>query len=124
MVESSAEWHFSWALDGRAVVDVWINPSRADRTEATDGEWGMSVRFYDPVVGAWRSTWHGPKKGWVIPFVARPHPEGIVLEGRRDDVDLHWIFSDIGSDSFRWRAEETGPDGATMIRQRFVATRI
>jgi hypothetical protein len=23
------EWHFGWALDGRALVDVWICPSRA-----------------------------------------------------------------------------------------------
>lgn len=26
---TDAEWHFDWALGGRAVVDVWISPSRA-----------------------------------------------------------------------------------------------
>jgi len=25
------EWHFGWALDGRALADVWISPSRAAR---------------------------------------------------------------------------------------------
>lgn len=122
--ESSAEWHFSWVLDGRAVADVWINPSRPDRGPGRDGEWGLSLRFYDPSLGACRSTWHGPKKGWVIPFIARPSDEGIVLAGRRDDVDLRWIFSEITQDSFRWRAEETGPDGNTFVRQRFEATRM
>src|SRR5262245_56564994 len=42
--EVSAEWHFSWALDGRAVADVWISPSRADRGDDRSGEWGLSLR--------------------------------------------------------------------------------
>ena len=122
--ESSAEWHFSWALDGRAVADVWINPARADRGSDTDGEWGLSLRFYDPGIAAWRSTWHGPKRGWVIPFVARPSEDGIVLTGRLADTDHRWIFSELAADSFRWRREETAPDGTTAIRQRFEATRV
>jgi hypothetical protein len=73
VLESTAEWHFTWALDGRAVADVWINPSRADRGPDADGEWGLS---------------------------------------------------DLTADSFNWRAEETGPDGVTVVRQRFVATRL
>ena len=121
--ESSAEWHFSWALDGRAVADVWINPSREDRGADGDGEWGLSLRFYDPRIGALRSTWHGPKRGWVIPFVARASADGIVLTGRLEDTDHRWVFSELTADSFRWRREETGPDGITAIRQRFEATR-
>ena len=27
------EWHFGWALDGRAVADVWISPARRSRRE-------------------------------------------------------------------------------------------
>jgi hypothetical protein len=122
--ESSAEWHFSWALDGRAVADVWINPSRADRGPDADGEWGLSLRFYDPKIAAWRSTWHGPKRGWVIPFVARASEDGIVLTGRLDDIEHRWIFSELTADSFRWRREETDPDGITAIWQRFEATRV
>jgi hypothetical protein len=122
--ESSAEWHFSWALDGRAVADVWINPSREDRGPAADGEWGLSVRFYDPTIDAWRSTWHGPGRGWVIPFIGRPTKDGIELTGKLDDVTHRWVFSELTADSFRWRREETGPDGRTLIRQRFEATRL
>jgi hypothetical protein len=123
VTRSTAEWHFSWALDGRAVADVWINPRRADRGPDSDGEWGLSLRFYDSDIDAWRSTWHGPYRGWVIPFVARPAGDGIVLEGERDGTALRWIFSEMGAGSFRWRAEETGPDGETLVRQRFEATR-
>jgi hypothetical protein len=120
---SSAEWHFSWVLDGRAVADVWICPRRTDRYRDGDGEWGLSVRFYDPAIGAWRSTWHGPKRGWVIPFLAHATDDGIVLSGTRDGIALRWIFSDLTADSFRWRAEETTADGTTRVRQRFEATR-
>lgn len=121
--ESSAEWHFSWALDGRAVADVWICPSRADRGPGVDGEWGLSLRFYDPGIGAWRSTWHGPRRGLVMPFTARASEDGIILSARKDDVEHRWIFSELTADAFRWRREETAPDGTTAIRQRFEATK-
>jgi hypothetical protein len=124
VLESSAEWHFSWALDGRAVADVWISPSRADRGPDRDGEWGLSVRFYDPRIGAWRSTWHGPGRGWVIPFIARATEDGIELVGRLDEVTHRWVFSELSADAFRWRREETGPDGVTRVRQRFEASRV
>lgn len=120
--ESSAEWHFSWALDGRAVADVWINPSRADRGPDADGEWGLSLRFYDTAIGAWRSTWHGPKKGWVIPFIGRPTQDGIELTGGHQGVQHRWVFSELTADSFRWRREET-TDGKATVQQRFEATR-
>ena len=122
---SDAEWHFGWALDGRAVADVWLSPSRAARAAgATDGEWGLSLRFYDELLGAWRSTWIGPKRGWVIPFVGRRTPDGIELAGERDGVALRWRFSRITADSFAWQAEETAPGAAPWVRQRFEATRL
>jgi hypothetical protein len=38
---TDGEWHFGWALDGRALADVWISPSRTARAGgARDGEWG------------------------------------------------------------------------------------
>lgn len=125
VTESAAEWHFTWALDGRAVTDVWINPSRATRGPASDGEWGMSVRFYDPALGAWRSTWHGPQNCQVMPFIARACDEGIVIEGGQypDGTPVRCVFSAITPASFLWRAEVTDPTGITTIRQRIEATR-
>ena len=59
------------------------------------------------------------------PGPRRPdNPGGIVLEGTRDGVTLRWIFSEVGSESFRWRAGETGPDRVAYLRQRFEATRM
>lgn len=111
-----AEWHFAWALGGRAIQDVWIAPSRADRGAADAsgpvGEWGTTVRFYDESIDAWRSTWLGPSHGVVMPFIARGVGEEIVLEGSFEEgVLTRWIFSDITLDSFSWRAVDSRDGG-------------
>lgn len=120
------EWHFGWALDGRALADVWICPSRsAMAAGAPDGEWGLSLRFWDEQIGSYRSTWHGPSRGWVIPFKAVVEDGRIALRGQREDgVDLAWIFSDVKENSFSWRAEEREPGSEWRVRQRFAATRV
>lgn len=101
----TGEWHFAWALGGRAVQDVWIAPGE---------DWGTTLRFYDPALGAWRSTWIGPRKGLVLPFVARPVGGEIVLEGSFAEHALtRWIFSEITPAAFRWRAVESADGGAT-----------
>jgi hypothetical protein len=117
------EWHFGWALAGRAVADVWICPRRSAST-GDGGEHGLSVRFFDESIDAWRSTWIGPVRRIVRPFLARPTSEGIALEGSFDEgVDTRWVFSDIGPTSFRWRNEDTRNGTDWHLNQTFVATR-
>ncbi|MFJ4104093.1 hypothetical protein [Amycolatopsis japonica] len=117
------EWHFGWALDGRALADVWISPARASRTGGVDGEWGMSLRFYDEKIDAFRSTWLGPGNGWVIPFLGKPTEDGFEIVADTGGVRRRWIFSELTAASFSWRAEETLPDEDPFVRQRFEATR-
>ena len=117
------EWHFGWALAGRAVADVWICPRRIASGESP-GEHGLSLRFYDESIGAWRSTWMGPARGLVRPFVARPDGDGIVLEGRFDGADTRWSFSDITPSSFRWWNRQSTDGGRTWrLVQHFDARR-
>jgi hypothetical protein len=104
------EWHFGWVLEGRAIQDVWISPKRELRAKAkgANGDYGATLRFYDPKIDAWRSTWIGPAKGYVLPFIARQVGDEIVLEGNFESgKSRKWIFSDITSESFRWRAVES-----------------
>ena len=120
---TAGEWHFGWALGGRAVADVWICPPRT-ADGASPGEHGLTVRFYDEALGAWRSTWIGPGREVVRQFVARAEGDGIVLSGTFDDGALRWAFSDITPTSFRWRNEVSHDGGATWrVQQTFAARR-
>ena len=127
--ETSGEWHFGWILGGLAVQDVWIVPSqrRHDPLAASLpwGDYGTSVRFYDPSIGAWRSTWIGPVRGLVIPFIARETRSGVELLGDLGaDTRLRWSFSDIAPTMFTWRNEQAHrDDGVWELRQEFKAVR-
>jgi hypothetical protein len=121
------EWHFGWVLEGRAIQDVWIAPKRALRTggDAPPGEYGATLRFYDPQLDAWRSTWHGPVRCIVRPFIGWQLGDEIVLEGSfAPGTATRWIFSHITAESFHWRAEETGDSWQTArVVQEMFATR-
>ena len=99
------EWHFGFALGGRATTDVWILPGV---------EHGVSVRFPDPAAGPgiWRSTWVGPGRRRVHTFLASRSGAEIVLDGG----NLRWTFSDIEADTFSWRNEAR--DGARWRLQQ------
>lgn len=120
-VTRPGEWHFAWVLGGRAIQDVWIFPSRAHRraTGEPPVEHGVSLRFHDPAIGAWRSTWVGPVRRRVQTFVARAVGDEIHLDGRTDDGSaVRWAFSEITPDSFRWRNEiGDGAGGAWRLQQ-------
>ncbi|MFC6155737.1 hypothetical protein [Kribbella jiaozuonensis] len=119
--QTKGEWHFSWVLDGRAVADIWITPSRAARASDGDGEWGLSMRIYDPELQAFRSTWMGPKAAFVMPFIARATADTITLESQ--SAKTRWEFTGITETGFHWRNEDEDADGNIILRQTFVATR-
>jgi len=111
-----AEWHFGWVLEGRAIQDVFIIPSRSDRERSkwVRKDYGTCLRFYDPAIDAWRVVWVSPPHGEILVFTARQVGNEIVLEGK--DVDatpMRWIFSDITPNSFRWRRVFSPDGGAT-----------
>lgn len=123
----SGEWLFDWILEGRGIQDVWRVPSRAEsaRTGAPIHGYGTTVRFYDPSIQAWRSTWHGVIKGEVICFVGRGVGEEIHLEDRSAAPRIRrWAFSAITQMSFHWRNEHSTDGGATWrLDQEMAALR-
>ena len=118
------EWHFAWTLEGRAVQDVWIVPPRSERAGRLDlYEYGTSLRFFDPSLDAWRSTWIGPAHRVVHNFLARRIGDEVVLEttlesGRR----MRWAFSEVTHKSFVWRNSRESDDG-WILTQDFQARR-
>jgi hypothetical protein len=101
---SPGEWHFGWVLDGRAVQDVWMVPTRAERQAGRPLlGYGTTVRMYRPETDDWHVTWHGVLSGVIDTFIARRVRDEIVMEAT-GDLRYRWIFSHITPESFRWRS--------------------
>jgi hypothetical protein len=110
-VKMQGEVHFGWILGGLAIQDVWMG-HRMDSQKMI--LFGTTIRFYDPKIDAWRSTWLSPIKGLVQTFIARKVNDEIVLELQTTDgYPEKWIFSQITPQSFRWHSEETHDNGKT-----------
>jgi hypothetical protein len=111
------EWHFGWALEGRAIQDVWIVPPRTKRTgdaAATGSSYGTTLRVYDPRIDAWQIQWTDPVTQTYFAMVGRKDGDSIVQLGKSPDSNLiRWSFSEITSSSFLWRGETSADDGAT-----------
>ena len=116
----TGELHFGWVLGGRAVQDIWIVPGRGEPGEGGPplAFHGSTIRFYDPAIDAWRSTWIEPVNGRVRRFIGRPAGDDILLLSDEDEPQLRWRFTDITPDSFRWRAEISHDGGATWELRR------
>ena len=101
-LRAPGEVHFNWILGGRAVQDVW---GSLDPKTHRLIPWGTTLRYYDPALGAWRSTWIAPRQKTVRRFIGRKVGAEIVLqEEERGARTERWVFSDLHPDSFRWYA--------------------
>jgi hypothetical protein len=85
---------------------------------------GSTIRFYDPAIDAWRSTWVEPVNARVRRFIGRPHGDDIALLSDEDDPQLRWSFRDITPDAFRWTGEISRDAGRTwQLEEEMIATR-
>ena len=114
----AGEWHFGWALEGRAVQDVWIVPPRGEQRHgdatAKVNSYGTTLRVYDPDIDAWRIQWTDPVARSFLQMIGRGDGDGIVQLGTRPDRQLvRWSFRDITPNSFLWRGEISADDGAS-----------
>src|ERR1051325_1233565 len=112
--------YFAWVLEGRALQDVWMRRARRGPHVGQSQPWGpfsnqygTTLRLYDPKIDAWRVAWIDPAAGYRADLVGRADANGLFQEGTcSDGARLRWIFSDIRSRSFRWRAEVSRDEGA------------
>jgi hypothetical protein len=112
-----AEAHFAWALEGRAIQDVWIMPPVGRRAADLDPQmnmYGTTLRVWDATLKAWRITWLNPAGQHFEQQVGRRVGAEIVQLGTRPDgTTTRWRFTEIAADAFRWLGESLQPDGRT-----------
>lgn len=123
---AEGEWEFTYALGGRAVIDVWQVPGRrglGGGRRAANQECGLCVRIWDPRLRLWRFTFHGTARGDLIHMFARELGDEIVME-RADGGELvRWIFADLQPESFQWRAERSANGGGSWRLEQEVTAR-
>src|SRR4029079_7346474 len=79
------EWHFGWALEGRAVQDVWIVPRRGLRegdAVAQSNRYGTTLRFSAPGLEACRIGGPEPVGQTYLTMIGRAQGKDIVQLGR------------------------------------------
>jgi hypothetical protein len=111
------EIHFVWALEGRAIIDVWILP---------DVFCGSTLRVYDPAIDAWHIHWSDPLKQLYTRQVGRAQGPDIVQIGDMGNgIHLRWTFGEIASDTFLWRGERSMDNGVSWhLQAEFRARRV
>ena len=108
---------FGWALEGRAIQDVWILPGLF---------YGTTLRVYDPGIDAWHILWNDPLRQYYTRQIGRAQGADIVQIGKTDaGVPLRWTFTDITPDSFTWIGERSLDGEATWhLQAEFRARRV
>ena len=120
------EWHFGWILGGRAIGDVWMVPTRPELDAGAPlAGYGVTIRIPERATGDWKISWSGALTGVAMTLVGRREGSEIVQRGAEPDgTPARWIFSDVTSDSFRWRNEVSDDGGVTWrLKQSIVARR-
>ena len=128
--QRKGEWHFGWALEGRAIQDVWIVPPRGELRRgdaaAKVNSYGTTLRVYDPRIDAWQIQWTDPVTQNFLQMIGRGQGDDIVQLGTGSDGHLiRWSFSNITPDSFLWRGEVSADGGASWrLQVEFTARRV
>jgi hypothetical protein len=123
------EWHFGWALEGRAIQDVWIVPPRGEPRHgdaaANVNSYGTTLRVFDPRIDAWHVQWSDPVAQTFLQMIGRAEGDDIVQLGTRADGHLiRWSFLEITPDFFLWRGEVSADGGSSWrVVTEFTARR-
>ncbi len=97
------EWHFSRILQGMAIQDVYIFPSRDEcmKNNIAIGEYGTTLRIYNPESKTWFVSYGA--NGEMLNFTAKKVKKDIVLT-EVTKGELVWIFTNIKRSEFTWRS--------------------
>lgn len=116
------EWHFARILEGAAIQDTFICPSRATRAldPQPDGEYGTTLRVYVPETHLWEVSYLC--LGRMTRLTAKKVGDEIVLTVCPDNTE-QWIFSEITPNTFHWQNVTLQEDGTRLVNADLYAVR-
>lgn len=116
-------WHFSWVLEGMAIQDVIILPSRETRTDPPHPitEYGATLRVYNPDTHAWDIAYG--YTGKIMRLEARKE-NGMIVLTNIDDERRKWVFVEIADNRFHWQNITVKDDGEWHVNADIYAERI
>ena len=116
------EWHFSWVLEGMAIQDVIILPSRNVKLENPSPitEYGTSLRIYNPNTHVWNVVYGYTEK--IFQLEAKKEEDMIVLTNIEDEK-RKWVFVKIEDDNFHWQNITVKDNGDWHINADIYAKR-
>ena len=96
------EWYFRRALDGMAIEDLFICPSRDTREEnpQPDGEYGAAVRMYNREHRCYDMTYIC-SKGTTRLEVRKEG--GVIACTVLEEPFNQWRFVEVTEDTFHWQ---------------------
>ncbi len=108
------EWIFSRILDGTAVQDLFIVPSRAERIKhpQTDAEYGTTLRIYNPKNKTW-DIFYGCT-GTAFQLTGQKINDEIILT-ENNEKRMRYVFYELTSSTFKWRKEKCNNKGDWYI---------
>jgi len=115
---TKGEWIFSWILDGTAIQDVYIHPSRQERDKKTSdyAEYSTTLRFYNLATDSWNMYYGGAGMSQVLEG-RQVGDEIIVSFCTESETQFRTVFSEIKANSFHWRSERSGNGGVSWDSQ-------
>jgi len=113
---SGADWDFAYVMDGWAVQDVWVKPGRATAVDdPSQRTIGTNVRLWDDANDRWKMSWirtsAGEPQTWYAQSTAEEIVMTLTLPGQ-DAPRRRITFYDMTGETFDWRMEAAGEDGA------------
>lgn len=117
------EWFFRRALDGMAIEDLFICPSRATREKdpQPDAEYGAAIRMFSAKTKSYDMTYVCSK---YTTRLTVQYVDGAIVCTVLDDPDNRWMFDRIGTDTFHWQNATVMPDGTLQINCEVHAVRL
>ena len=116
------EWIFAWVLEGTAIQDLFICPSRKARIKdyQPDAAYATTVRMYNPDSGTWYILY--TELGGATMLEARREGD-MIVQTEVCDQRIKWVFSDITVTSFHWQRIVKRPDDSWETEAELYAVR-